>query len=88
MIDREEIIRRTTSVYLPYKVYHMLESHLVKMCSLDQGEDRLSFTVWATMNLDGDVIGDGRLEKHIVRSRYKLSYEVVQNIITGQMDYK
>lgn len=61
MIDREDIIKRTTSVYLPYKVYHMLERHLVKMCSLDQGEDRLSFTIWVTMDLNGNVIGDGRL---------------------------
>jgi len=65
----------------------MLERHLVKACSLDQGEDRLSFTIWVTMDLEGNVIGDGRLEKNIVRSRYKLSYELVQNIITGKMDY-
>jgi ribonuclease R len=24
LIDRSEIVKRTTSVYLPYKVYHML----------------------------------------------------------------
>jgi exoribonuclease R len=34
------------------------------------------------------VIGEGRLEKHIVQSRFKLSYEVVQNIITGNFDHK
>lgn len=63
----------------------MLERHLVKACSLDQGEERLAFTVWVTMDQNGNVIGDGRLEKNIVKSRYKLSYEVVQNIITGNM---
>lgn len=67
-------MRRTTSVYLPYKVYHMLESHLVKICSIDPGVERLAFTVWVKMDLDGNVIDEGRLEKNIVTSRFKLSY--------------
>ena len=40
------------------------------------------------MDLEGNVIGEAKIEKHILKSRYKLSYEVVQNIITGQTDYK
>jgi exoribonuclease R len=50
-IRREEIAKRTTSVYLPNKVYHMLSSNLVKACSLDPGVDRLAFTVWVVMDI-------------------------------------
>jgi hypothetical protein len=39
------------------------------------------------MDLEGNVIGEGRLEKNLVESRFKLSYEVVQNIITGKMEF-
>lgn len=60
-IDRDEIARRTTSVYLPYKVFHMLSANLVSVCSLDPGVERLAFTVWVVMDSDGNVIGDGRL---------------------------
>jgi exoribonuclease R len=66
----------------------MLESHLVKVCSLDPGLYRLAFTVWVTMDLEGNVIGEGKLSKNIVQSRFKLSYEVVQNLITGKMGYE
>lgn len=40
------------------------------------------------MDLEGNIIGEGRLSKNIVKSRFKLSYEVVQNIITGKIDYE
>jgi exoribonuclease R len=51
------MVKRTTSVYLPYKVYHMLHRHLLKICSLDPGVDRLAFTVWVNMDLEGNVVG-------------------------------
>lgn len=50
-VDREDILKRTTSVYLPYKVYHMLQKNLVKICSLDPNLSRLSFTIWVIMDL-------------------------------------
>lgn len=40
------------------------------------------------MDLEGNVIGEGKLSKNIVQSRFKLSYEVVQNLITGKMGYE
>lgn len=61
LVDRQEIARRTTSVYLPYKVYHMLNRNLVKVCSLDPGVERLAFTVWVKMDGNGDVIGESRI---------------------------
>ena len=50
-------MRRTTSVYLPYKAYHMLNRNLVKICSLDPNVERLAFTVWVYLDLEGNIIG-------------------------------
>lgn len=87
-INRDEIVKRTTSVYLPNKVYHMLPAGLVGVCSLDPGVERLAFTVWVVIDINGNVIGEGRLEKNIIKSRFKLSYEIVQNLITSKLDYE
>jgi exoribonuclease R len=57
VIDREDIMRRTTSVYLPYKAYHMLNRNLVKICSLDPNVERLAFTVWVYLDLEGNIVG-------------------------------
>jgi exoribonuclease R len=35
----------------------MLNRNLVKICSLDPGVERLAFTVWVTMDIDGNIIG-------------------------------
>lgn len=66
----------------------MLNKNLVKVCSLDPGVERLAFTVWVTMDADGNLIGESRVEKSIIKSRFKLSYGVVQDLITAKMDYK
>jgi exoribonuclease R len=87
LIDREEIIKRTTSVYLPYRVYHMLNRNMVKVCSLDPGVERLAFSIWVVMDLEGNVVGESVVEKSIIKSRFKLSYGVVQDLISGNMDY-
>ena len=88
LVEREELTKRTTSVYLPYKVYHMLNRNLVKACSLDPGVERLAFTIWVQMDLQGNLIGESRIEKSVIKSRYKLSYGVVQDLISGNMTYQ
>ena len=52
----------------------MLERQLVKICSLDPGVERLAFTVWVNMDLEGNVVGETRLEKNVIKSRFKLNY--------------
>jgi hypothetical protein len=39
------------------------------------------------MNLKGEIVGETRLEKNIIKSRFKLSYEIVQDIITAKTNY-
>jgi len=63
----------------------MLNRNLVKVCSLDPGVDRLAFTIWVNMDLDGNIIGESHIEKNIINSRFKLSYEIVQDIMTGNL---
>lgn len=39
----------------------MLNRNLVKVCSLDPGVERLAFTVWVTMDGEGNLIGESRV---------------------------
>lgn len=52
-IERDELIKRTTSVYLPHKVFHMLTPELMKISSLNPNVERLSFSIYVKMNLKG-----------------------------------
>lgn len=81
-------MKRTTSVYLPHKVYHMLPSYLVEICSLNPGLKRQAFSIYVRMNGKGEMIGESRVEKNIIMSRFKLAYEQAQSLITREMDYK
>lgn len=65
----------------------MLNKNLVKVCSLDPGVERLAFTVWVFIDREGNIIGQSTVEKSIIKSRYKLSYGVVQDLISGNMEY-
>ena len=65
----------------------MLPTKLMKICSLDPDVDRLAFSIYVEMNMKGEVIGKTIFEKSLIKSRYKLSYDTVQNIITGKMSY-
>ena len=74
-------------MYLPYKVYHMLTRDFVKICSLDSGVERLCFTIWVTIDAQGSILEESRIEKHVMKSRFKLSYGVVQDIIAGHIGH-
>lgn len=39
----------------------MLNRNLVKICSLDPNVERLAFTVWVMMDIDGNIIGESKL---------------------------
>ena len=74
-IKREELVKRTTSVYLPHKTYHMLPEKLMKVCTLNPNVKRLAFSIYVKMNKEtGEVIGESRVEKNILTSRFKLAY--------------
>jgi DIS3-like exonuclease 2 len=73
--------RRTTSVYLVQKVIPMLPRILCeKLCSLNPGEDKLTFSVVWTINKDGHILEEW-FGRTIINSCIKLSYELAQDMI-------
>lgn len=78
-----EARKRATSVYLVDRVLPMLPEHLSNnICSLNPGEDRLSFSV--VMDLDHDaVVRDYRLMKSVMRSDRRFNYGEVQRWLDG-----
>jgi len=80
VLDREAR-RRGTSVYLGENVISMLPSILSDdVCSLKPGEDRLTFSVFLTVDAEG-IVQDSSFTPSIIRSENRFSYEEVQTIL-------
>jgi ribonuclease R len=76
-----EALHRGTSVYLVDQVVPMLP-HLLSsdLCSLREGEDRLAFSLFVTLDEEGRV-GGHRFEKTWIRCRESLHYGQVQEVL-------
>lgn len=78
-----EARKRATSVYLVDRVLPMLPEHLSNnICSLNPGEDRLSFTVVMELDKDG-VVSDYELFQSVMRSDRRFNYGQVQGFLDG-----
>jgi ribonuclease R len=78
-----EAKRRGTSVYLVDRVIPMLPEQLSgDVCSLREGVDRLAVSAFITVAPDGTV-RRARFERTRIRSRRRLSYEQVQEVLDG-----
>ena len=76
-----EAERRATSVYLVQKVVPMLPRTLCEhLCSLNPGEDRLTFSVEWIMNSNGEILKSW-FGRSVIRSAVKLAYEHAQDMI-------
>ena len=74
-----EARHRATSVYLVDRVLPMLPEHLSNViCSLNPGQDRLTFTVEMLLDKTG-VVGERRLYPSVIRSDHRLNYDEVQS---------
>lgn len=86
-----EALQRGTSVYLPESVIPMLPEKLSYwMCSLVQGEDRLTKTVEMDFDPQG-VMTNYKIYNSVIRSRARLTYTEVSHIVekrgrTGKRD--
>ncbi len=81
-IDREAY-KRGTSVYFPGMVIPMLPEALSNhLCSLMPGVDRLALSLFMTMR--GGEIEDVRLERSVIHSRARLTYEEVNKLFEGE----
>ncbi len=77
----KEAYERGTSVYFPNLVVPMLPERLSNnLCSLVPEEDRLAFTAILDFNASGKRTGM-RFTKSIIRSRYRLTYTIVKEIL-------
>ena len=75
---------RGTSVYLVDRVIPMLPEQLSgDVCSLREGVDRLAVSAFLTLDAGGNVLGC-RFERTRIRSRRRLSYEQVQEVLDGK----
>jgi len=77
----KEALRRATSVYLVKNVVPMLPEKLSnELCSLKQGEDRLTFSIFINLTKRFAVKGF-ELKKSVINSKRRFTYEEAQNII-------
>jgi len=84
----KEAFNRGTSVYLADDVIPMLPEKLSNnLCSLRPKEDRLAYSAIMTISPRGTV-KEYRIEKSIIHSKRRFTYEEVQKIIeTGRGDF-
>ena len=84
-IDREAF-ERGTSVYLVDRVVPMLPERLSnQLCSLREGEDRLTFSCIMEVTPAGEMIRY-RIVESVIRSTKRFSYEEVQAFLDGELE--
>ena len=77
----EVAVERGTSTYMVQKVVPMLPRRLCEeLCSLNPGEDRLTFSVVWKMSEKGEILDEWK-GRGIIRSRVKMAYEHAQDMI-------
>lgn len=82
----KEAFRRGTSVYFPDRVLPMLPPALSDdACSLREGQDRYTLSCVMRIGPDGAVRG-AELCRGIIRSRNRMTYTQVTQILNGQED--
>lgn len=73
--------QRTTSVYCVQKVIPMLPRILCeKYCSLNPGEDKLTFSVFWHMNERGEIVKEW-FDRTVIKSCIKLSYDIAADMM-------
>ena len=79
-----EALHRGTSAYLMNDVVPMLPEKLSNdVCSLKEGVDRLTFSVFMEVTRKGNV-SDYKITKSVINSKKRFTYEEVQKIIDSQ----
>lgn len=81
-IDKEAL-ERGTSVYLVDRTIPMLPERLSNgICSLVEGEDRLTFSAVFTMDTNGKLLGEW-FGRTVIHSAKRFTYEEAQGVLDG-----
>ncbi len=82
----KEAFERGTSVYFPDRVLPMLPRPLSNgICSLNEGEDRLTLSCLMRINEKGVVV-DSEIVEGVIRSTYRMSYGEVEKMLNGDVE--
>ena len=82
----KEALSRGTSVYFPDRVLPMLPKALSNgICSLNEGEDRLTLSCLMKVNKKGVVI-DSEIVEGIIRSTHKMTYTEITKMLDGDTE--
>ena len=83
----EEAYGRGTSVYMVDRVIPMLPERLSNgVCSLRPHEDKLTYSCFMEIALNGKVV-DYYIEETVIHSKQRFVYEEVQEILDGKNDH-
>ena len=84
VIDKEAL-SRSTSVYFPERVIPMLPKKLSNgICSLNEGEVRLTLSLIMKINSSGDVI-ENEICEGVICSKKRMTYTTVQSMLDGDI---
>ena len=79
----KEALKRSTSVYFPERVIPMLPEKLSNgLCSLNEGEIRLTVSCIMTVDKNGNV-SSADIKEGYIKSQKRLTYSVVQKMLDG-----
>ena len=86
-LDREARLRGNT-IYLVDRTISMLPPYLTKdVCSLIEGVDRLTHSVFITLDRHGNVVSSETC-RSVIHSSACLSYDQVQKLFDGKDDHR
>lgn len=84
-IDYEAFLRGV-SVYLPGRAIPMLPEKLSNdICSLKEGVDRFTFSIFMNINKNGEILSY-EIKESIINNKKRFTYEEVQEILKGRLE--
>lgn len=79
----KEAYKRGTSVYFPNQVIPMLPVELSNgICSLNEGENRLTLSVVMEMDENANVLSS-RVVESVIKSAHRMTYTEITNLLAG-----
>ncbi len=85
LLDKEAF-KRGTSTYFPNAVFPMLPKQLSnEICSLKEGEDRLTLSCFMKIDYEGNIISH-KICESVIKSKARMTYTNVTKILEGDVE--